>query len=861
MRVATVTVLSTTATCLCMTRSTFDDVVGSTELVLEENYRKIAETVIDSFEMFRKVPPHQKLRLKQSLTPLHFHPNSHICRQGTQGHCFYILAGGISKATKLSADESTEVDVCTFRAGDHFEQAALSDAGSTRPFNIISVTASYFLVLSRQDYRNIPGATTFEASFLELLHKGRSTTDSTELSNHEMHHSGNRRITAMDNNNVKNDDKARFFLKKMIKFMAESLWLSLYWKMYRVMLLVPAKTEEFGRHASEILKTHHDRQKCVDALIHEIKHILTKKTFERTPDDINLLVGLLHQKNRFLDQYCQGWNSSDFIMLAKKLRFAHVMPLNKIVEAGQPGSCAFLLLKGSARVYTPYSSEKNKRKILQYEEDLCPGALIGESVLGGITERLQTVQSITPCDVLIIEANDFIAIDERHGHKTINLSDKFSFLREMPLFRHLEPYELFRLSEALVAEQVPRTSLIIKKGRVSESLYFIYYGKFDVISDIDGKSTLASLQRHDYFGESLPLRNYFIDGSLNSSRRGQHNNHHKHLHHHHNHHHHQISSQGNHHHGGAVDTKQSYDHLPSSSYHYLECFDGRAGSALDVLVLHKNHFNLLDYVVLKQLRLAYVSRMKWRAERADIVYEEHRETALMRKRNLEASSGSRPTSAAATTFEIQPEDVRAVPEIARSAVVERSQTTVNLNTGATRSLNIPMPGKARTRKLTVDLSILPEINCALNPITLLATSKNALVLKRNKSLLDRTIKFESIRRPRTSLHLGFASLAGNPTRTLHCEVAMNLCELPSHEHRSGPVLLPFLTGEDTVNGTSNAVDQQHSKAMKPESSSTGHLFRTGSAGTSSRTNMVGTQRIPIMSSYCEILSETEMFTF
>ena len=59
-RAAYVTVTSDTATCLCMTKEVFDYVLMSTRKVLEDNQRRIAQTVLETMPLFQKAPKHKK---------------------------------------------------------------------------------------------------------------------------------------------------------------------------------------------------------------------------------------------------------------------------------------------------------------------------------------------------------------------------------------------------------------------------------------------------------------------------------------------------------------------------------------------------------------------------------------------------------------------------------------------------------------------------------------------------------------------------------------------------------------------------------------------------------------------------------
>ena len=55
------------------------------------------------------------------------------------------------------------------------------------------------------------------------------------------------------------------------------------------------------------------------------------------------------------------------MILAKKARFAHVNALHMICEAGHAAHCAYLLLRGSARVSSPYFNKGKQFSIVMFK--------------------------------------------------------------------------------------------------------------------------------------------------------------------------------------------------------------------------------------------------------------------------------------------------------------------------------------------------------------------------------------------------------------------------------------------------------------------------------------------------------------
>jgi len=129
-----------------------------------------------------------------------------------------------------------------------------------------------------------------------------------------------------------------------------------------------------------------------------------------------------------------------------------------------------------------------------------------------------------------------------------------------------------------------------------------------VSSDIDVSSPIASLQKYDYFGESSILHYFFgPNGSLKSKA------------------------------ASATDLDDSPE-SEQLNYHYLECCDVKAGSAVELLVLPAIHFELLNNLgSLHLIKSAFLSRMVWRMDRSDLVHIERNESSRSRTKLLQAA--------------------------------------------------------------------------------------------------------------------------------------------------------------------------------------------------------------------------------
>ena len=138
-----------------------------------------------------------------------------------------------------------------------------------------------------------------------------------------------RRITAFGEHNEPNERNESMILKKMSTFIMETLWISLYWKLYRCLILTPKREKEFGSHVKEFL-IHDDRSSAVYSIMAKVQHVLSIPYTNRSHDDILLLAAILKQKNQFYDKYCSEWKVYHLLKFCKKIHFHKVHAFHKV---------------------------------------------------------------------------------------------------------------------------------------------------------------------------------------------------------------------------------------------------------------------------------------------------------------------------------------------------------------------------------------------------------------------------------------------------------------------------------------------------------------------------------------------------
>ena len=520
-RTATVTVVSPMAKILKMTKSKFDEVMAQCNKQRFNDKLTLGKQVINRVPLFQPLATLQKKILLENMRPILFQPNTYICRQGMSGNTFYIIAEGQCKVT-VNSGNGAEKDITRLSVGDFFGEVALIEQNNKRTANVISATQVSCMTLSRVEFSSL--LSNVRNSLLE-----NSTVRSIALRKAKKNITavkgqiGKRRITVMNDANDKNYLLVPGMLRKFMKSMNESLYLSIYARFYRELLLRPGKAELYGDHARNIVVMHSSRETAVHAIMAQVLTTGKQDPNERDPLDSSFLYGVLMQPNMLRDKICKGWSSYQYRLLCRQVRVIRVKPLTKVIEAGSNGSSAYLILRGSVRVYASQtmtsqglSNDGTHQNYLKYEEDLFPGQIFAESSLDGIKIRLITVQAVTNCDLAVLEFADFSSASIENTQKE-SVDDRFQFLSRTALLRSWDGIELYRMSTAMSREECSKGFVIVRKGVISNKLCFLMSGKIDVVVGLGTTQrthVITTIKKGELFNESGIL-NYAQ--SLNSN--------------------------------------------------------------------------------------------------------------------------------------------------------------------------------------------------------------------------------------------------------------------------------------------------------------------------------------------------------
>ncbi|CAE7707505.1 Pkg21D, partial [Symbiodinium microadriaticum] len=263
-RTATITVISPVAKVLVMTKAKFDGVMQVVNAHLFSDKKEIGREVVNKVPLFQSLSSAKKKSILNSMRPMNFLPNTYVCRQGSSGNTFYIIADGTCRVT-VNTGKGTEKEVTRLSTGDFFGEVALIEPSNKRTANVISISNVSCMTLSRQDFTQLLSNvrnTLIENSSVRTLALRKVKKDNKVGKGHI----GKRRVTVMDEHNQKNAVLVPGVLRLLVKSMTEALYLSLYSRLYRELVLKPDVVEQYGDTARSVAVMHTHRDAAVAAI-------------------------------------------------------------------------------------------------------------------------------------------------------------------------------------------------------------------------------------------------------------------------------------------------------------------------------------------------------------------------------------------------------------------------------------------------------------------------------------------------------------------------------------------------------------------------------------------------------------------
>jgi CRP-like cAMP-binding protein len=512
------------------------------------------------------------------------------------GNTFYVITEGKCRVT-VATEDGREKEMRTFFPGDYFGETALISSDSIRTANVISTGYVQCLCLSRVDFSTLLSSAA-SAIMEQSLSRQKETAEA--ANNTGVNKRERRRISAFGEDGSKHAGMAGILFHRIGKFMTQSLFLSMYWRMYRAMVLHPHKKELYGPLAAGIMEAHADSAEArfltCDAIRTEALRILHILPSHRNGDEHAFVIGLFAQPNQLRKNLCPDWPENKWQMLCRHIRYKHsVDALRKVNDVGDTGTSAMLIMQGAVRLHANYHDDVTDRSSLVYEEDINAGELFHIAALGGMHRRLLAATAITNIDLAEIEYDDFLDAKGNDVY-TLSTDEKYRFLENVPLFKGWEPYALYLMAQQLQHEDSRIGTKLLSTAKYTDKIYFLLHGKINILSNVNRTSTMATMQRYDYFGESSVLNHFFADPANVA---------------------------------GHFQTKKERRILRNGKNKrhpkvYYELTDAVTGSNAEFLVLHKKDFNLFAASSVEAMRTAYYKRAVGRLQRSKLLYQEEK---------------------------------------------------------------------------------------------------------------------------------------------------------------------------------------------------------------------------------------------
>lgn len=564
-RSATVTVTSDNCKCVRLKKQRFDELMLKTNKILAQSRTIIGQNVLDTVQVFKHLSQAHKTKLLDAMTTVSFPTNIYICRQGTPGNAFYIITEGSCRVT-MNKDGKRDVELAKIEVGDFFGEVALIEKSNKRIANVISTSAVCCLVMNRADFNRLlkhMKVRLMEFTIMNRMNAIKPPEKPGGGKDDSIHNLiTKRRISSFNSQGGRDEVGANTLLRRLSKFMVESLWNSLYSRMFREMSIDATRVAAYGSKASVIMSNDLDRVASVSLIRDLTLQILSLDSSKRSSADHLFICGLMHQRNNLKDVICFGWPSYEYTSVCHKLRYLRLSPLKIIFTAEERGGNAFVILRGAVRIFR---KDHTKKKI--YQEDLYPGEIFGQAALEGVSHRLVSAQALTEVDLASIDYVDFISAKDR-SLNILSIEEKYNFLSNVPIFKHLESFKLFRLAHLISQKEFSKGSVIAKHKQESNEIFFLIRGRIDVVTSLEKPLVITSIQKYEHVGES---------GFLN---------------------------------------------FKTKSRQFFETFYTIANSLVDVLVFNSSVFESIDLVAYDFIKEFHLSKISWRTERAKLLKSE-----------------------------------------------------------------------------------------------------------------------------------------------------------------------------------------------------------------------------------------------
>lgn len=527
----TVTVTSDICKAFKLTKKIFQEVVDSTTTTITRDREKLAKDVISKVKIFQKLTAENKAQLLQAMTPVVFQDGNYICKQGKLGKGFFVITDGKCMVS-LNMKGGGERDIRLLEVGDYFGEIALLANSNKSTANVVARDVVSCMALGKTDFHLLLHSIeedikrSNELKGIKHQEDFASASTAKKEANAVMHRQlfYRRRITGVDIHNCRSENRIDSILRRMAKYMVESLWNSMYSRMYRHLLLLqgmhPEALAHFGSYAVEIMNecVALHRLEGVLKIQEKCRQILSLTTSERAvpvnrnaenADDqdphARLISGMVQLTNQFKDKLCDHWCQLQFDQVARKFKLQRHGALTKIIGFQDELHNIYLILRGSVRIY----QQQRFRGV--YHEDLFVGEIFGDAGIEDRSAKGVLAQAITDCDLAVISIDDYMWINNAttHAKATMDIPARFKFLSKIPILQDLLPNRLLKIATAMKQIHLNKDTQVMYRGQQLSDFHILISGTINLLTSAedahDNTAIITVLQKNEHYGLSGPL--------------------------------------------------------------------------------------------------------------------------------------------------------------------------------------------------------------------------------------------------------------------------------------------------------------------------------------------------------------------
>jgi len=194
----------------------------------------------------------------------------------------------------------------------------LTDFSNKRSHNVIAVESVSCYRLGRTEFTN------FLKSIKAIkLYFSNDSQKSKEQNSSFL--APNRRISCLNTHGQKDERRQLTILRRFAKFTSESLWCSLYHRMFRELTLKPWLSVEYGAVVDRIMQQQLTRSQTIVQIMKLSRAAFAPEAKEGRSESDNLLMfGLLSQRNAFKDGLCSHWSMQQLKNLASTVTITYI---------------------------------------------------------------------------------------------------------------------------------------------------------------------------------------------------------------------------------------------------------------------------------------------------------------------------------------------------------------------------------------------------------------------------------------------------------------------------------------------------------------------------------------------------------